>query len=130
MVYFVTASGIMWAVVAHCSIRRLSSEGSRFGISFLPPRRNLGQDLHYQLPVRLKRETATQCRCCVGSASDDGGTFPAVCGDLISIKITQVQLLEGARRNRYTHLVRYLVRHTDSQKYRQSDRRPDTHTDK
>ena len=35
----------------------------------LAPRRDLGQVLHSQLHVVLRRETSTQYLCCVGSAS-------------------------------------------------------------
>src|SRR6218665_1017969 len=44
-------------------------EGRGFESRSRPQRRDLGQVLHSQLPMALRRETPAQYPCCVGSAS-------------------------------------------------------------
>ena len=51
------------------------SEGSWVRLPLYPPRRELGQVLHSQSPVALRREIPAQCPCCVGSASEQQWTW-------------------------------------------------------
>jgi len=70
----------MWIVIAVIRDHLLVGQGGSFAdstsfiqrvrIPLWPPRRDLGQALHSQLPVVLRRETPTQYPCCVGSASE------------------------------------------------------------
>src|SRR6218665_1612575 len=57
-------------VVAHWLGRCLSTGGPWVRIPLCLPSRDLGQVLHSQLSVVLRRETPTQYPCCVGSASE------------------------------------------------------------
>ena len=63
-------ASISWSLVVHWWIRRLSSEGSWVRIQLWPPRKDLGQIIHSQLPVALRRENPTGYPCCLGSASE------------------------------------------------------------
>src|SRR6218665_1215570 len=65
--YTIPNCGAWWHIGRFAAFRPKSG-GVR--IPLLSPRRDLGQVLHSQLPVALRRETPTQYPCCVRSASE------------------------------------------------------------
>ena len=61
---------MMWGMMAHWQSRRLSSEGSLVRLSLQPRLSDLGQVLHSQLPVALRREIPAQYSCWSGVLVD------------------------------------------------------------
>src|SRR6218665_2019891 len=61
---------ISWDVMAHCLRRLLSTGGSWVRLPLWPSRRDLGQVLYLQLPVRFGVKLRYSIRAVVGSASE------------------------------------------------------------